>query len=177
MQKYRTYIEKIEYYKLWRHIFGSHCNKPLGGLWGCRGSEWDDWCRAEDFRKHIGYYEWKLKEGSKVYTIDHENDFLYLVKTYPHLDDNIIFGYDSIDFEKMRDDGYDAVELSREGNNKLHLFIGVSSFNIRNIIALEVSNNKLYHTAIILGLNSWDVPSICVFNPDKTVEVVSGVIT
>ena len=30
-------------------VRGSFFNKPRGGLWGCRGEEWREWCLAEEY--------------------------------------------------------------------------------------------------------------------------------
>ena len=167
-QVYRTYIVNKNGYKNVHPIPGSAINKPTGGLWGCRGTEWDDWCKAEEFRHHIGYYGWKLKEGAKVYTIEHENDFFYLAFNYMSLGS-------TIDFKKLAKDGYDAVELTSEMNLEYHLGVN-GEFESKNIMAKKVLTEPKYCMARLMALNSWDVPSICVFDPEKTVEVVSGIL-
>ena len=170
MQVYRTYAKEI--IDEFRPIVASFCNKPKGGLWGCRGTEWYDWCTAEEFSDVSTYFEWHLKEGTKVYTIENENDFIYLLNTYPHFMMGII---DSIDFMKMWSDGYDAVEIMPEVNNRLHMGMSTMDGNLRpkNVTTARLINDKRYSTAMLMVLNVWDLPSICVFDPQETVCVVS----
>ena len=169
MQVYRTYA--IEVIKDFRSIVGSFANKPGGGLWGCRGSEWQVWTKAENFPCANTYFEWQLKEGSKIYTIENKNDFIYLLKNFPH---EVKYGIepvvDSIDFIKLWESGYDAVELTEEANNDMHL--GFYS-EVKNFATAQLMSDKKYATAMLMGINSWDVPSICVFDPKKSVVVVS----
>lgn len=169
MQIYRTYAEEVIID--FRSIEGSFANKPRGGLWGCRGDEWWEWTNAENFPCADIYFEWQLKEGSKVYTIKNENDFIYLLKNFPH---EVKYGIeptvDSIDFIKLQEAGYDAVELTEEANIAMHL--GFRS-EIKNFTMAQLMSDKKYATAMLMGLNAWDVPSICVFDPQETVCVVS----
>ena len=82
---------------------------------------------------------------------------------------------DSIDFMKMWYDGYDAVEIMPEANSRLHMGIGnmAGDFRPKNVTTARLINDKRYSTAMLMGLNVWDVPSICVFDPKKSVVVVS----
>lgn len=170
MQVYRTYAKEIIYD--FRQIEGSFINKPQGGLWGCRGDEWYDWCKAEDFSDVSTYFEWQLKEGSKIYTLENENDFIYLLKNFPNevccagLEPKV----DSIDFIKLWKSGYDAVELTEEANNAMHM--GFSA-DIKNFTTAQLVSDKKCTIALLLGTNSWDVPSICVFDPQETVRITS----
>lgn len=170
MQIYRTYAKELITY--FRSIEGSFINKPRGGLWGCRGDEWYDWCKAEEFPCADTYFEWQLKEGTKVYTIENENDFIYLLRNFPSevrhagLEPTV----ESINFIKLWKSGYDAVELTEEANNAIHL--GFRS-EIKNFTTAQLISDKKYALAMLMGINSWDVPSICVFDPKKSVVVVS----
>lgn len=171
MQIYRTYAKEVITY--FRSIEGSFINKPRGGLWGCRGDEWYDWCKAEEFPCADTYFEWQLKEGTKVYTIENENDFIYLLRNFPSevrhagLEPTV----ESIDFIKLWKSGYDAVELTEEANNAIHL--GFRS-EIKNFTTAQLISDKKYALAMLMGINSWDVPSICVFDPQKTVCIISN---
>lgn len=181
MQIYRTYAREI--ITDFRPIVASFCNKPKGGLWGCRGSEWYDWCQAEEFSDVHTYFEWQLKEGSKVYVIENENDFVYLLSKYPHTAEvgfieDFKAVYDSIDYMKMWADGYDAVELTDEANARLHMGLGglgtiSEGYKPKNIATANLISSKQYTGALLMGLNSWDVPSICVFDPKKSVIITS----
>lgn len=169
MQIYRTYAKEVIYD--FRSIEDSFANKPRGGLWGCRGDEWWEWANSEEFPCAETYFEWQLKEGAKVYTIENENDFVYLLKNFPH---EVNYGLeptvDSIDFIKLREAGYDAVELTEEANIAMHL--GFRS-EIKNFTTAQLMSDKKYTTAMLMGINSWDIPSICVFNPRETVLITS----
>lgn len=161
---YRTYADEVP--EFFHKIHGSFINKPHGGLWGCRGSEWYDWCTAEDFPCSENYFEWKLKEGAKVYTVDTKQDFLYLCN-YANVE---IFSIDYLKF--MEEEGYDAVELTENGNQELHL--GMIFLQPTSIQEFQFYKGECYHV-VTTGMNGWDVPSICVFDPQETVEVLNYV--
>lgn len=152
---YRTYGN--EHY-LDNNIYASEMNKPRGGLWGCRDDSWKNWCNEEEFRCSDNYFEWTLKPGSKVFTIDSSNDFLDLLENYASPDDD---GNLYIDFMELSHD-YDAVELTERGNRALH-------FSIKN----PEYESRGYKRALTIALNLWDVPSICVFRPRECVEVIN----
>lgn len=155
-QVYRTYADG----QYFNDITGNLMNKPRNGLWGCVDDSWKEWCNDNDFHCAKGYYEWILKPGTKVFKINNVDDFIYLLKNYQTND------YDGkcfIDFMKVSKD-YDAVELTQEGNSQLH-------FNIETDDS-ELQDPK-YMISLMMSLNAWDVPSICVFNPSKTVEVIN----
>lgn len=151
MIKYKTYMKKKP--NTFRKVISSFCNKPHGGLWGCRGDEWKAWCEHENFalQNLKTCFTWRLKRGSKVYRIKTKKDFDYLV-------DNYVFNLDgipmSIDFVKLSEE-YDAVEVVGDVVYKLRF------------------NNAKYGDNLYMlksmGLYAWDVPSICVMNPDKVV--------
>lgn len=175
MQTYRTYAKEVIYD--FRTIDSSFANKPRGGLWGCRGDEWYIWANSEEFPCANTYFEWELKEGSKIYTIENANDFVYLLKNFPH-DISYTGAYvdvavDSIDYMKLWKAGYDAVELTEEANNKLHFGLREGIDEIKNMATLQLMHSAKFTTAMLLGLNTWDVPSICVFDPRETVLITS----
>lgn len=146
MTIYKTYMKTIP--KEFREISGSFCNKPIGGLWGCRGEEWKEWCEQERFAldKLKTCFTWRLKRGSKVYRIRHKADFNYLIKKYPLMDNNQVISIDYIAVSK----DYDAVET------------------VGNIVS-ELRFNEGSCLCELMGLYAWDVPSICVLNTDKVV--------
>lgn len=123
-------------------IDGSFWNKPKGGLWGCRGEEWREWCELEQFHleklKHHFYF--KMKKGSKVYRIKTVKDFQYLLDNFGVL----ATGGLQIDYSQVQKQ-YDAVEV-----------VGDIVYKLR-------FGTKDSH----MGLYVWDVPSICVLNVDK----------
>lgn len=152
---YRTYADK----PYLNNIEDNHMNKPTRGLWGCRDDSWKEWCEENDFDYDPHYFEWTLKPGSKLYTINNKNDFIYLLKNYQaEGPDGSIF----ISYLKLAKD-YDAVELTQNGN--IHLHYGIETDDP------ELQDPK-YTMALAMAMNTWDVPSICVFNPSKTVDII-----
>lgn len=151
---YTTYADEPYY----TDITDSFLNKPRGGLWGCLDDSWREWCTREDFYCSDNRYDWTLKPGTKVFTINSEDDFIYLLKNYNKEEND----YYMIDYLKLSND-YDAVELTSRGNNVLH-------YSLQNL-DLETENPK-YKKALSIALNLWDVPSICVFHPKETVEII-----
>lgn len=152
MIRYKTYMREIP--KKFKKVNVSFCNKPNGGLWGCRGDEWKEWCEAEEFALENlkTCFIWRLKRGSKVYKIKTKKDFDYLVNNYVMYIDGMPM---SIDFVKLSKE-YDAVEA-----------VGDIVYKLRYGTCRDI-NDKLFLIKS-MGLYSWDVPSICVMNPDKVV--------
>lgn len=151
---YRTYADK----PYLNNISGNFINKPEGGLWGCRDDSWKEWCEDNNFGYNPNYFEWTLKHGTKIFTIDTEEDFIYLLKNYGTDTEY----YYVIDFIKLSND-YDAVELTPNGNMNLHWQV------ITDDPELQAPK---YKSTLRIALNTWDVPSICVFNPSKTVDII-----
>lgn len=148
MIKYKTYCHKLP--KKLYEVTDSMCNKPVGGLWGCRGNEWKEWCKSEQFNtKNLRKaFIWRLKRGSKVYRIKTIKDFVKLINLYGNSK------YDSIDYLEMKKD-YDAIEVVGTVVRKLHF-----------------GGPDTGHRFIdMMGLNTWDVPSICVLNLNQVVEI------
>lgn len=156
---YRTYMDEQFLNDIESYGFR---NKPEGGLWGCRDDSWKNWCEDNDYPCSINYFEWSLKPGAKVYTIDSEDDFIYLLKNYS-AEEKDYNGNPTyiIDFLKLAND-YDAVELTPAGNNKLHFSITSNDPELQD---------PRYKRALSITLNAWDIPSICVFRPKNTVEI------
>ena len=178
MQIYRTYADKIPVE--FNVIRDSGINKPVGGLWGCKDDAWHKWCVAEEFPCSHKYFEWHLRPGTKVYTVDNENDFIWLLKNYHHdINCGLTKTIDTIDYMKLWEDGYDAVELTEEGNDKLHYGVrdGIHDFQVKNTMTIELVNDTAFSCPMLLGMNGWDVPSINVFDPNKSVVVISDLKT
>ena len=148
MTIYRTYMKTIP--KEFREISGSFCNKPIGGLWGCRNDEWKEWCETEDWRIENlkTCFKWKLKYNSKVYRIKTKKDFMNLLQKYAlKISDFIV----TIDYKKVAED-YDAVEVMG---------------GIIQELKMCPSNNL----SELIGLSAWDVPSIVVLNLSKVIRL------
>ena len=134
-------------------------NKPRGGLWGCRGTEWLDWCNAEHFRSYDSYYTWKLTKDAKLFYIDSIEDIVKLFSyrsPIPNTTGLLSSLPDSIDWSKVQKD-YDAVEISP------HI-----AYNYRTIPESILGMNNWF------GFSAWDVPSVCVMTKGK-VELIGVV--
>ena len=163
MIKYKTYCNKIpknfDKYKF-EH---SSINKPFGGLWGCRGDEWKEWCEAENFclykLKQVFY--WRLKRGTKVLRIKTIKDYINLCNKYGN--HKQIIG--TIDYSEVKKD-YDAIELVGDVVYKVRLGL---YFYKEKYYLKYIHKNKL--DIVNLGLGAWDIPSICVLNPECVVKL------
>lgn len=84
--------------------------KPIGGLWSSPvDSEygWKDFVMSGEIDRSLDtYFTFKLKPNSKVYIIDSEEDLFNIPFTIKS-----IIGI-CIDFEKMKDNGYDGILLT-----------------------------------------------------------------
>ena len=124
-------------------------NKPHGGFWGSplnSSNGWGKWCDSEDFNldsldKHLLF---KIKKGANIYIIDTKEDLDRISSNK-----NMIggaFNMKTINFEYL----------------------------YRNYDGIFVTSNaisELRHVSDGVGLYTWDVESICVFNPD-VIEVI-----
>ena len=128
-------------------------NKPFGGLWACPINSkcgWRQWCEFERFRlkglkKHFTF---KIKPEAKIYVIDNEAD-LVKISTTPCSrwgDNRDVL---RIDYERLLREGYDGLYVTE---NATYL-------RLRALGMYGPDNN-------VMGLDAWDVESICVFNPD-----------
>lgn len=86
--------------------------KPYGGFWGSpvdTDNGWKDWCESERFRKC-------REEESFVFSLKPEARVLYLrepedLKGLPTQVENEMTTWTSLDFERLVEDGWDAVEV------------------------------------------------------------------
>ena len=162
--KYRTYCKKAPKTRVSRKLIGSHLNKPGGGLWGCRGDEWIEWCTENNFRMNDWKecFEWELKKGAKVLTIRSVSGFVKLIKKYfKYIKVEGLPCYGTIDFEKIAKE-YDAIELTDVPVQELHFGVKVDKH-----ISISEYLDHGRQIAYNIGTNCWDVPSICVLNTDK----------
>lgn len=132
-------------------------NKPKKALWGSPVDAefgWREWCESEDWWPggEPDYFDksfkWTLKEGSKILTINKVSD-LDTIDKQGYFKHHGFFDIE-LDFKKILDDGYSAVELVMEDQYIGHM--GISD--------LEMS------------FNSWDCQSIVVLD-SETVELVA----
>ena len=161
MVKYRTYCKKAPKNKVRiKKLKGSQFTKPVGGLWGCRGDEWIDWCRQEEFclDKWKECFEWELTKDAKVLRVRSVSGFTNLIKKYYK---NVAPGLGEVDFLQIAKE-YDAIELTEVPVTNLHFGYRTFQVPIEDFFS-DRGKMVLYK----FGTYSWDVPSICVFNADK----------
>ena len=125
-----------------------HFVKPSGGLWASPvGAKfgWKEWCEEENFRScdPENAFMFMLCPGAKVAHIFSRRDMVVL----PQIESDHSM-WVSLDFEKMMEQGYDAVEL--------HL-------------SDEDRTSVGYLDGLYWCLYGWDCDSILVLNPDVIV--------
>lgn len=111
--------------------------KPSGGFWASPVDAkwgWKDWCEAEDFREcNIeNSFKFTLKDTANVIHIHSVDDLEMLPKIGSNVTDQVL-----LDFEKLCNDGVDAIELHLSDDNELYWV-----------------------------LYGWDCDSILIMNPD-----------
>lgn len=111
--------------------------KPSGGFWASPVDAkwgWKDWCEAEDFREcNIeNSFKFTLKDTANVTHIHSVDDLEMLPKIGSNVTDQVL-----LDFEKLCNDGVDAIELHLSDDNELYWV-----------------------------LYGWDCDSILIMNPD-----------
>ena len=144
---YRTYCESVKDFKA-PEVTQSFCEKPRGGLWGCRGDEWKNWCESEEYREWAlkEKFFWRLSPTARVYEINTLEDFNTFYDKY--YNEEII----SIDYLKVKED-YDAIELTLSG---------FTDIKEKQFATFGIVKG-------VIGISAWDVPSIVVLNLDKYV--------
>ena len=123
----------------------SSINKPALAWWGSPVNAkfgWKEWCEGTDYEYDFSNpIYWSMETGSKVFTVDwidiKSNSLTPYVK--------MIYGSYCLDYQKMKNDGIDAVQL-------LEPCIGHTCYNSMEMM-----------------FNSWDCESIVVLNPEKIV--------
>jgi hypothetical protein len=145
MQEYIHYGHKEFNKERFTKVTNEHCwVKPNGGLWASPVDAkfgWKDWCEAEMFRDcdEDNSFRFTLTEDSNVCHLYSVEDLHKL----PRQSNCYIVSNYCIDFEKLIEMGYDAVELHLSDDIETGL------------------GNGLYWE-----LYGWDCDSIVILNPD-----------
>ena len=90
--------------------------KPKGGLWTSPVNSkegWKNWCHSEEFRvcKESNSFKLKFFNNTKILIIETLDDLKNLLRTHSNFS-----GFKSyIDYEKLVNDGIDAIWLTAEG--------------------------------------------------------------
>lgn len=117
--------------------------KPDGGLWASPVDAefgWKQWCDSEKFRecRMEDAFCFTLAPGARVLYIDN----VCVLDGLPQVKNEFSYsGWCQLDFEKLLEMGYDAVEMSLSSDGRLYM--------------------ELY---------GWDCDSIVILNPDVIVE-------
>jgi hypothetical protein len=124
--------------------------KPNGGLWASSidtNYGWKDWCDANDFREcnEDNSFKFTLTETAKVLHIHSVKDLEDIPEQKEKFDGFKFMSTFYIDFEKLIEMGYDAVEL--------HLS----------------DDGYEFGTSLYYKLYGWDCDSIVIMNPDIVV--------
>lgn len=132
----------------------SFANKPKrGGFWCSPENSvygWKDFCRGEDFRTEDLDHgtRFDLKEGTKLLVIDCEDDYMEALKKFGgRLSREYYTREKFLNFGLIKEAGYDGVYLTDNGNSVLH-------------------SPKFDEEEIEFCMNTWDVESILILNPD-----------
>lgn len=128
------------------NIFSLTRNKPSGGLWASPiDSEfgWGQFCNSEGFRLKTlaNHFIFKVAPNANIYVINDIND-LKTISTRKNY-----FGILSIDFNYLLKNNFDGIFVTHQAASTLR------------------------QVADIDGLDSWDVESICVFNPKIIIPI------
>lgn len=171
MNKYRTYVSEIPK-KLRKLNKEAYFVKPVGGLWGCKGNEWKEFCTKynpeHDPEKYNmnnlnKCFEWTLADDAKIYTIDKKEDFAFLVENYfkplknQYFNDPRYNYLGEINYYELSKK-YDGVSITKRAFKNMG-----KGFYPYNKMERACSKELLY----AIGLAYWSVPSICVFNSKK----------
>lgn len=133
--------------------------KPYGGLWASPVDalfSWRDWCCDEKFNLHTlkKHFKFTLKETANVLHIHSKEDLKDLPvieNRYSELGDGRVF----LDFEKLLENGIDAIEVYIQADRWNH----------------ALSTNYSSHDTLYWKLHPWDCDSILIMNPDIIVPL------
>lgn len=127
--------------------FASLNNKPTGGVWGSpltSKNGWADWCNSNNFRINLlsKHFLFSISPTAKIYVLDTLED-LKKISNVPNT-----FGDKSINFKQLYENGYDGI-----------------------FVTANAVSNLRYVGKGYAGLDTWDVESICIFNPEVIVPI------
>lgn len=138
-------------YKKEKHQTGIHSeisellNKPMHGLWTSPKNSrlsWKNFLEEELGMKPASVQELRLKKGTKIFILNNEEDLYQLPMRR-----SSILGKKVVDWDKLREIGYDAFWLTESG-----------------VMKFRSSAPKDY-----LDFNPWDVETIYIFNSESVI--------
>lgn len=121
-------------------------SKPFGGFWASKKNAlygWKDWCENENFMECSDSCSitFSLSDNAKILTINSVKDLKELPKAKQPVEVAGSLFENYIDFEKLLDIGYDAVEVNISSDDRLYMV-----------------------------LYGWDCDSILIMNPKIIIE-------
>lgn len=125
-------------------------NKPKGGLWASPvGAKfgWKDWCEREEFAdcKEENSFKFRLSDNANVYHLYCKKD----IEAIPMQEGENLCYFTLPDFEKLLEDGYDAIE-----------------YHLSDEIPTEDCHDSIYFV-----LRGWDCDSILILNPAVVIPI------
>lgn len=125
-------------------------NKPRYGFWASPVDAefgWKDFCEQERMEYALGdiKFTFKLSENAKIFNVKDLDDIkrLPFISLDEFVNSNSVF----VDYDKLREDGYDGVEL------------------------FDPSIGHRFIDKYELSFNSWDCESIVIWNPDIIIPI------
>lgn len=151
---YKTYSYKPFSRELFVKPYGNFLNKPRhGGLWGCRGDEWKEWCEDNQF-EHFNnqYFLWCFNQEAKILYIDSYKKFRECLRLYPD-NDQFYLHEKTLDYSKIMKAGYDGVEVTMDAiwESRETELIGLSIWDIPSIVALNIDNVLVLNYGSLIG--------------------------
>ncbi len=135
------------------HLKPNYANKPTEAFWGSPENAeygWKEWCKSENYGDYNFDHpiRWKLKDGSKIYTINLKS--VTTINGISKLSRYIIIPNELksmiyLNYRQMRNDNIAAVEL------------------------LDARVGHLFRNRIEISFNGWDCESIVVLDPSKII--------
>lgn len=109
---------------LWEDVKNRNRIKPKGGLWAStiEHEGWKNWCQDNEY---WGDFDFTIEKFFTKYIgntviIDSLGDMEYKLEWY-QIDPDSAFDFYAIDFEKMLNDGVDAIYLTPKGQLETHM--------------------------------------------------------
>ena len=153
-------------------ILNERIDKPANGWWGSpidANYGWKDWCfsarhgNCDDGTYGVDYIKWKLNDA-KIYHIQKFADLANL----PIVMNERCHKY-GIDFDKLKTDGYDGIEICMDDYYFGHVLAGTDYvLEYEPELTQEQAEKACMLEELI---NTWDCDSICVWN-SKVVEII-----
>lgn len=153
-------------------------NKIYGGLWACpidSNLSWKEFCKSNPQLNsdNIWAFYFTLKPNANIYSIDTIEDLEKIsTKQFKYR-----YNFDSIrriDFDKLMDSGYDGIYVSEDAIKNLSGEMEAITADGGRKKYKYGYLNTVPGTNGLMGIEGWDVESICVFNPDVIVPISEG---